>query len=254
MKRRSAVLGLLLPVTGLLAWQGLSQLGILNPLLFPPPSRLFRTAVQLTAGGELPAQVRATLGRVLLGFLIGSAAGLIGGLAMGAYDSLRRCLEPMLSALYSTPKLTLLPLLMLLVGVGETARLILVATASLIIMAIHCVDAVRRLNRGYVELAVNYGAGPQAVFRRVYLPGCLPQIFTGLRLAFGRALVMTVSIEMVGSADGLGGMIWMAWQTFMPEKLYVAVFTTAALGFLSHFGLRSLETSLVPWERANERS
>jgi len=81
----------------------------------------------------------------------------------------------------------------------------------------------------------------------VYLPASLPQVFTGLRLAMGRALVITISVELVGAQNGLGSMIWMTWQTFATEKLYIGVISAATLGALFHNGLRMLEARLIPW-------
>jgi ABC-type nitrate/sulfonate/bicarbonate transport system permease component len=189
--------------------------------------------------------------RLAVGLAIGSGAGLFCGLAMGASRTVRRSLEFILSGLYSTPKLALLPLVMLLVGVNESAGIILIAASSFSIMAIHCLDAVRNLNRAYVDLARNYGAGASAVFFKVYLPGCLPQIFTGFRLAVGRALVMTISVEIIIASKGMGSLIWMAWQTFTPEKLYIAVLVIAGTGALLHYALLWFEKMLIPWKASD---
>jgi len=195
----------------------------------------------------------ATFSRMFLGTLIGTVAGLACGLAMGASDPVRRSLEPIVSALNSTPKLALLPMLMLFTGLSETARIVPIALTCFIVLAIHGLDAVRGVNRAYVELARNYGAGGRAMLRRVYLPASLPQMFTGLRIALGRALVITISVEMVSSSNGLGSMIWQAWQTFSTDKLYIGVFTAAVLGALFHNGLAWMEMRLIPWGRRGRR-
>jgi NitT/TauT family transport system permease protein len=114
-------------------------------------------------------------------------------------------------------------------------------------MTIQTMDGIGRIDRAFVELAVNYGAGGAMLWRKVYLPAALPQIFTGLRLALGRALVISISVELVSSGDGLGSLIWMAWQTFATEKLYVGVILAAGLGVALHAGLKRLEARLVPW-------
>jgi ABC-type nitrate/sulfonate/bicarbonate transport system permease component len=166
---------------------------------------------------------------------------------MGAVGPIRRTVEPVVSALNSTPKLALLPMLMLFTGVGEISRLVPIALTSFVVLAMHGLDAVRGVNKAYVELARNYGANRAALLRRVYLPASLPQVFTGLRLSLGRALVITISVELVGAQNGLGSMIWMAWQTFSTEKLYIGVISTALIGAVFHNGLLSLETRLIPW-------
>ncbi len=244
---RNAALALWLPVTAIVLWQALSSHRMVNVLFFPPPSEVFRSGWEMAKSGELGAQLGATFWRLFAGAAIGSCCGLACGLGMGAFDAVRRSLEPVVSALNSTPKLALLPMLMLITGVGETARIAPIALTCFITLAMHGLDAVRGVNRAYVEMARNYGAGRRAMLRRVYLPASLPQIFTGLRVALGRALVITISVEIVSSTTGLGSMIWMAWQTFSTDKLYVGVFTAAALGALFHSGLQWLETRLIPW-------
>ncbi len=243
------------PVLALFSvWELLSRTELLDSLLFPPPSVLLAAAWGMLASGELPAQIRATMTRTLAGCLIGSLLGFFTGLLMGGVRMVRWFLEPVVSALNSTPKLTLLPMAMLFLGIGDAARVALIAASAFIVLAIHAVDAARSVQASYVELAVNYGARRRDLLRRVYLPAALPQVFTGLRIALGRALVITVSVEIVGSSDGLGSMIWLAWQTLTTEKLYVGVLVTASIGALLHGGLQRLEGLLIPWKRtANAR-
>jgi len=197
--------------------------------------------------GSLARHVAATLRRLAAGFLLGSLAGLACGLLMGGAARLRLMLEPLVSALYSTPKLTLLPMLMLFFGVGEASRVFLISASCFVLLAMHTLDAVRALDPVYVQVARNYGAGSLALFRKVYFPASLPMIFTGLRLALGRGLVITVSVELVTPSQGLGSLIWLAWQAFATERLYIGVIFTAALGGLFHAGLQRLERQAIPW-------
>ncbi len=240
--------GLWVPLAGLALWQTAAWAGLLSPLFFPAPSTLFSSAAAMVRSGELPRNAAATLARTMGGFLVGAILGLAIGLLMGGFAKVRQSLEPMVSALNATPKLILLPLLMLLVGIGETARLSLVALTALVIVAIHAFDAVRQIHLAWVELALNYGASRWALFGSVYLPACLPQVFTGLRLALGNALVIAVSCELVSPSTGLGSMIWLAWQTFSTERLYIAILATAILGGVLHESLKVLERRVVPWK------
>ena len=238
---------LILAAGFLVVWQIVSGLGWVNTLFFPPPSYLLVSAAEMVWSGELLNHVGLTLYRTLLGFLLGSTAGLVCGLLMGSSALIRRALEPLMSALYTTPKVTLLPILMLLLGIGEAPKILLVSVGSLIILALQVLDALRSLKPGYVEMARNYGADRLEVFRRVYLPASLPHVFTGLRLALGWTLMVMIAVEMVSSGDGLGGMIWLGWQTFTTEKIYVGVLVAALLGLSFHGALRLCETKLIPW-------
>ncbi len=235
------------PAVLLAAWEALALADYVNPLFFPPPSRLALEAVRMAASGELGAQIGATLHRTVAAFLAGSLAGLACGIVMGGFRWLHEALEPLIAAVYATPKLTLLPILMLILGVNEAARVAVPALSCFLLLAIHGFDAVRSIQKDYVELAKNYGLTRLMRLRRVYLPAAVPQVFTGIRLAFGQALVLTISVEIVSSDSGLGNMIWTAWQTFSTEQLYIGVFAAAALGIASLVGLRRLERKLAPW-------
>jgi ABC-type nitrate/sulfonate/bicarbonate transport system permease component len=251
---KRAVLAIWLPMGVLILWQVLASHGVVNALFFPAPSVLLFSGLQMLRSGELGVQVGATLSRMLLGSAIGVLGGLMCGLVMGAVGSVQRSLEPIVSALNSTPKLALLPMLMLFTGVGETARLVPIALTGFVVVSMHALDAVRGVNQAYVELARNYGADRSTLLRRVYLPASLPQIFTGLRLALGRSVVITISVELIGAQNGLGSMIWLAWQTFATDKLYIGVATAAALGAIFHNGLRYLEARMIPWGSALDRA
>jgi ABC-type nitrate/sulfonate/bicarbonate transport system permease component len=245
---KKAIGRLWLPAAALGIWQAAAFADLLNPLFVPSPVMLLQSAAAMTQSGELVSNAGATLGRAAAGFAIGALAGVSTGLLMGSIPSVRQALEPLVSALNATPKLSVFPLLMLMFGIGETARLTLIALSSLIITAIHALDAVRNIHPAWVEMARNYGANRWALFGLVYLPACLPQVFTGLRLALANALVLAISCELVNPSSGLGSLIWLAWQTFSTDRLYVAILTTAVLGIALHTMLRMLERRLVPWK------
>jgi len=236
-----------LPAVAFLAWELCARFGLLNPLLYPPPSTLLEVSKEMFARGELQRQVAATLTRLSLGFLAGAAAGVCCGILMGTTPGVRRSLELTLSGGYATPKLALLPMFMLLFGVGEPARVFLVAINTFILMAMYGLDAIVNVDRHYVDLASNYGAGRWDVIRHVYLPAITPPIFTGLRISLGTGLTITIALELVSCPDGLGSMIWTGWQAFYTEQLYVGVILAAMIGATLHFSLRWIETRLLPW-------
>lgn len=254
MKFRQVSSALLLPFVALTLWQTLASQAVIDPFLFPPPLTLLVSGGQMLRDGELAAATLTTLSRVASGFLLGSLTGVLCGLMMGTVAFLRHSLEPAISALFTTPKLALFPMVMLVFGLGETPGLILTATACFIVVSLHTLDAVRGVNRSYLELAANYGAGKLAIFRKVYLPASLPQIYTGLRLGAGRALTITIAIELMTAEDGLGGMIWVAWQSLSTDRLYVGVFIAAMVGMLFHMSLRYVEARFIPWRSHIDRA
>ncbi len=157
-------------------------------------------------------------------------------------------MEAPVAALYSTPKLSLFPLLLLLLGINDAPRIVVVAIACFIVLAFHGQDAAGASTDVYREVGVVYGADAAALFRKVYLPAAMPTLFTGLRLAVGRSMVVAISVEMVSSTNGLGGLIWLSWQSMAVEKLFVGVATAGVLGAFFHLTLRRLQRRVVPWK------
>jgi ABC-type nitrate/sulfonate/bicarbonate transport system permease component len=245
---RRLVWALWIPAAGLTVWQALARLGVLDPLFFPPPSDIARAGLAMAVNGELAKALGATLRNMLLGYVLGCSSGLVCGLVMGRYRPVRRSLETVIATLNSTPKLSLFPLLLLLLGVNDAPRVLITAIACFIALAFHGQDAVEAVGRTYPEVATVYGASGTALLRKVYVPAALPTLFTGLRLAVGRAMVVTISVEMVSSTQGLGGLIWLSWQSFAVEKLFVGVAAAGLLGAFFHVSLRWAEKRLIPWK------
>ncbi|MBK9170425.1 MAG: ABC transporter permease [Bryobacterales bacterium] len=244
---RRAAQYLWLPVLVVVIWQVAASLRWIDPLFFPPPSELAPAAAASIRNGELPRHIAATLRRTFAGFVLGSGLGLLVGVAIGIRVWVGRSLSPLIAALYTTPKLGLLPMVMLFLGVTDVSRIALVALGSFLMQTMHTADAVRGIPTAYVDLARNYGAGGMALLRKVYLPATAPGVFTGLRLALGRALMITVAVELVSAPEGIGHMIWMSWQTFATRQLYLGVAAAAGLGAALHLGLRTAERHLLPW-------
>lgn len=237
-----------LPAAIIVFWQLAASREWVNPFFFPPPSKVLATAVRMAADGEIFRILGATLLRWAGGAVIGVLLGICCGILMGVSEAGRRALDPIVSGLYSTPKLTLLPLLMLLLGLGDAPKVILIALVGFIFLSTQTLDAIRGVKQKYVEMAANYGAGRLVLVRRIYLPAALPQIFTGLRIALSRSLVVAISLELISGTNGLGALIWLSWETLATERLYVGILLAASLGIVMHRGLAALESVVVPWK------
>ncbi|MBI5083360.1 MAG: ABC transporter permease [Acidobacteria bacterium] len=234
----------------LVLWEIAAHLGWISRWLAVPPSRLPAEIYRLAQSGELQLHLGATLHRVGVAFAIGGSAGALFGLAAGRFALLRTPAQPLLGALTATPKLALLPLAIAVLGMGESSRNFPAILACFTLMAMHCMDAVQRVQPAYVELARGYGASGFKLFRYAYLPPCLPQIFTGLRLSLAMSLVMVVAAEMIGATSGIGVMIWLAGQSLAMPRLYAGLIVCAALGFTLTSALYWLERRCLPWASA----
>lgn len=242
----------LIVASALIAWEWSVRSGRLSALFFPAPSTVVLTIVRLLMSGELAVHVRATLVRVTLGFALGGVPGLALGLAMGWSRSLRAALDPLVAAVHPLPKIAVLPLIMIIFGIGESSKVVVVAVGTFFPMLINSMAGVRQISPIHFEVAENYGATPFKVLTRVILPGSLPLVLTGARLALNIALLLTIAVELVSAREGLGEMIWFAWQTLRTEELYASLAVIGALGVGFNLLLQFLAKRLVPWHLERE--
>jgi len=231
----------------LVLWEWSALSGRISALFFPPPTAILRTLVELLVNGALPIATTATLARLTLGCIIGCIPGLILGLAMGWSNRLRIMIDPIVAALHPLPKIAILPLLLIIFGIGETSKVAAIAISAFFPMLINSMAGVRQINPVYFEVTRNYRASQWKIFSRVVLPGSLPLVLTGLRLAISVAMVITITVELVAAKAGLGVMIWFAWQTLRIEDLYAVLVITGLLGVAINFILQHLSTRLCPW-------
>jgi NitT/TauT family transport system permease protein len=171
---------------------------------------------------------------------------------MGAVRGLRDALDPLVAAAHPVPKIALLPLAMIVLGVGEPSRVAVVALAAFFPMVISTAAGVRQISPVLLEVAENYGASPVKLLTRVLLPGALPVALSGLRLAINTGLLIAIAVEFVAAQRGLGAMLWLAWQTLRVEEVYAAVAVIAAIGWALNGLLATAGARLQPW-RAERR-
>jgi NitT/TauT family transport system permease protein len=248
--RLAAAIALLIAAS----WELLARLGLLSPTFFPPPSRIVATLVASCVDGTMPRHLAATVLRVGPGLLIGGAPGLLLGLVMGWSPRVRGVADPFIAALHPIPKLALLPLFMLIFGIGEASRIAAVAVAAFFPMLINAMAGVRQISPVYFEVAENYGARRMQVLTRVVLPGALPSALAGMRLAANIAFLVTIAVEIAAAQVGLGSLVWLSWQVLKVELLYATLAVIAVLGVALNGGMAMLSGWLVPWLPEREQA
>lgn len=251
--RRDRVLAVLTPAAFLALWEIVARADILDARLFSMPSRVAVRAFEMVTTGELAEHVGMTLFRIGTGYVIGAILGVLVGLALGWSRILRAAFSPTLSAFYAVPKIALLPLLLLLFGIGETTKVMVVVLAVFFILEINTESGVRNTDTRLVEAGRAFGARDLKLFRHVILPAAMPSIFTGLRVAAGLAMVVIVAAEFVASNEGLGYLIWHSWTLLRPDRMFVGLMVTAALGALLIGLIMRVEGLALPWRRTEER-
>jgi NitT/TauT family transport system permease protein len=229
-------------------WEALSRSERIDPLFWPPPSSLWDTSVQLVRDQGLLTDIRVSLMRILGGFLLGAIPGVILGLAMGLYWPVRVFFMPIASAIYAVPKIAILPLVIIAFGIGETSKLVIVALSIFFLVVLNTMSGVMEIDRSYRDVARNFGASRRQLFLTVALPGALPSIFTGLRLALGFSLIVIVGTEFLAAKQGVGHLIWQSYQTLAIKKMFVGLIVVGIMGWALTLLLDLLERLALPWK------
>lgn len=229
-------------------WELLSRKGVLNPAYFPPATQVAAVLAEGLSAGELLPHVGATLQRLAVAFLLAALPGLVLGVCMGLWGTVRRVADPYVALLYPIPKVALLPLMLILFGVGERAFVVTGAFTAFFQVVVNTMDGIRQVDPTLVEVGRNYGARGVGLFWKVVLPAALPGILTGLRLGLGLTLVTVVAVEFAVAKSGLGHVVWSAWQTLATPRMYAAFVVVGALGLFLTRGLRRLQDRLLAWQ------
>jgi ABC-type nitrate/sulfonate/bicarbonate transport system permease component len=273
MDTKDRLLSIGFPLLLLLLWELAVALRWLDARFFPAPSHVAIALWNLIVKGELlgpfwllPKKVRTgdwaaalkviqeghlwiSLFRIFSGFLLGAIPGIILGVVMGMNRTIRVALDPVISAIYVLPKIAILPLVMLIFGIGEMSKVVIVGIASFFLVLINTTVGVRDIEPIFFEAGKNYGANRLQMFFHVIIPGALPIIFAGLRLSLGTALIVIIAAEFVAAKYGLGYLIWFSWQTLLTENMFAGLVVVMILGVLFTSGLQTLERWLMPWQR-----
>jgi len=243
------VFAFLSPLFLLLLWEALVRGGILDARFFPAPSSVLQVMVKLALSGELWVHVRASLLRVGAGFLLGAIPGAAIGIAMGLNRWVRAVLNPVVAAIYPIPKSAILPLMMLIFGLGEMSKVMLVAISVFFVVLINAMAGVMQIDPIYLDVGRNLRVSRLQFFRTIALPGALPVIMAGVKLGMGTSLIVIVMAEMVASRSGIGYLLWRSWQTLVVEEMYVGLIVISALGLATTWLLEAVERLVIPWKR-----
>ena len=247
-KRRDRIISVASPLGLLLAWEFAAWAGWIDIRFFPAPSSILVTLVDMARAGELADNVLITLQRIALGFVLGGVPAIVIGVAMGLWRPIRALVDPLIAATYPIPKSSLMPLILLIFGLGEMSKIVMVAIGVFYPMAINATAGVLQINKIYLDVGKSYQASRWDMFRTIALPGALPFIMTGVKLGAGLALILIAVAEMVGAKSGIGYMIWSAWETFAVKKMYVGLLVVAVIGFAISLALSEIERLVIRWK------
>jgi NitT/TauT family transport system permease protein len=238
----------------LVIWEILARSGFVSPIVAPAPSRIVATLFRELGTGAMPVHILATVIRLTVGLFIGATVGILFGLAMGLSGRLSRFADPFVAAAHPIPKIAVLPIVMVFLGIGEASKMAMVALSVFFPLLINTMMGVRQISPVHFDVAKSYGATRWKMFTRVVVPASMPMILSGLRIGLNIALVVTISVEIVTASVGLGALIWLSWETMRIDVLYATLVVTAAFGIFFSLLIQFLLVRLVPWAPRTEAS
>jgi ABC-type nitrate/sulfonate/bicarbonate transport system permease component len=220
-----------------------------NPLFLSYPSAIARATVQLLAAGEFQRQALGSLQVYAIGLSAALALGIFLGLLMGRYRLAEYLLDPYVYALDATPRVALIPLLLLWFGLGASARIAVVFLSGIFPVLMNTFSGVRTVSADLVEVGRAYGAREDKIFTKIIIPASLPFIMAGIRLAVGRALIGIITAEMFAAVTGLGALLIRYSSALATDKFFVPVIFLSLLGVVLSRAVEALERKMAPWKK-----
>ncbi|KAB2330165.1 ABC transporter permease [Cytobacillus depressus] len=249
LERKIPTYASVLGITGLLLlWELVCRMNIVPPLFLPAPTAIITAGWEMIHSGELFKNLLASLYRIGWGYALGATLGIIIGLILGFSKWADAIFTPIVYSIYPIPKIALLPLIILWFGIGEMPKVAIIALGVFFPVLINTFSGVKSVDSILIKAAVTFGSNHFNVIRKVILPGALPTIFAGLKLAAGTALLLLVSAEMIAAQYGIGAMVLHYGNLMITNKLMVGVLLLSLLGLLFNRGLQWLERKLIPWK------
>ncbi|QBX55265.1 ABC transporter permease [Nocardioides seonyuensis] len=230
-----------------LVWEVAPRLQLVDPYFIPPLHVVLQEWWSMALDGELWKHIRASLVRSVIGFGLAIAVAIPLGAAIAWYRPVREFFTPVLEIFRNTAALALLPVFMLVLGIGETSKIAIVLYACFFPILLSTVTGVANVDPQLLRSARVLGLSPVATFRKVVFPAAIPTIFTGVRISGAAAILVLIAAEMIGATAGLGFLINYAQYNFLIPKMYAAIITTSAIGVGVNYGLVALERRFSRW-------
>lgn len=248
-----ALLGTATVLAFLIAWQTVAALRLVPKLFLPGPLDIIAAYSLWNSTGSIATDLWVSCEEVVLGFLLAVAVGLPFGLLIGWYRRLGYALDPFIGFFNSTPRIALIPIIVIWFGIGLGSKVTIVFISSVIAIIINAQTGVQSLDTALLTCARSFGASTWQVVRTIALPGALPFILAGLRLGIGHALIAMVVAELVAAQAGVGLMMSQAGQTYQTPEVFAGLFVVAGMGVIITFVLKRVERRFQSWRPSQAR-
>lgn len=243
--------GLIFPLLLLYTWQIAVERNWVNTLLLPPPELVWTALKDLYSSGELWSNLSISLSRIGYGFSAGIVVALALGFAMGLSRTAEAYIWPTFKVINLVPVVGWIPLLILLVGIDEALKIILIAKAALVPMTINVFKGVRNISPQLIEVADVYQLGTWSKFKNLVLPGAFLSFIGGLRLSLASAWGALVAVELLASSEGIGYIMVYGRQIFQLDVVLATVVVIGLVGFAFDVFIRLLQKQFRGWDQAN---
>jgi NitT/TauT family transport system permease protein len=230
-----------------LIWETFPRLGLVDATFLPPLSEVLVAWWDLARSGQLWEHTQASLTRSLAGFALAVVVSIPLGLLIGWYKPVAKLLSPLLEVFRNTAALAILPVFVLILGLGETSKIAIILYACAWPILLNTVSGVRTVDPLLIKSARSLGLGPLSLFQKVVLPAAVPTIFTGIRLAGAYSILILIAAEMVGAKAGLGYLINYAQYNFAVPDMYAGIITISGIGLIVNQLLILTERHFSTW-------
>lgn len=239
------------PALLFLLWWYASAQHWFAPQLLVPPHKVYDTFRTLAAGGDLQDNLLITLRRLATGFAWGCLSGIVCGTLLAVNRTFSDYVRPLFDILRQVPTLTLIPILILLIGIDEPLKVVVVAKAVFFPVALATYGGVQGVPRDLIEMARHYGLGRAGLLRDVLLPSAIPSLLTGIRIAIARSWLALVAVELLSADSGIGEMMEMARQMLRIDIVMVDVIAIGLIGFTLDQSIALVQRRVLRWQTPN---
>ena len=246
-RHEAALLGGISVLVVLAAWQWAWSSGRISPLFFTGPSQIVKRAAEEWTGGRLKQDIAYSGANFLLGVGAAIVSGVVVGVVIGWYRRIAMVFEPFLTALYSTPRVAMIPLVLIWFGIGMWSKVFIVFINAFFPVLINTIGGVKAADRDLLRAARAYCASDWQIFTTVVIPGAVPFIITGVRQAVALGLIGVVVGEMFGGSEGIGYMVNYGGQTFQTDAVFLGVVIIAIAGMMLSWLAERLERRFSRW-------
>ncbi len=231
----------------LVLWQAGASAGLISTKFLSAPAQIARALFDLSVSGELWLHLSASLRRLAFGWLIGTAAGLAVGFAVGLFTLARSPGMAIVSALFPIPKIALVPLFIIWFGIGEGSKIVTLAFGVFFPTVINTMAGVDGVPRGLIRMGQSFGLSRMAIIGKIVLPDSLPAILSGFRITTSTAIILLVAAEMIGAEKGIGAFVLSAGNLYDTDSLLAGIVVLSVMGLIVSFVLGRIERALLGW-------